>query len=273
MRHPCSRALRQEVSRWQGARRRAGDPDPLSTINPHAAGIDIGATLHVVAVPARPDRQPVRTFRTFSGDLHQLADWLARGRHHDRRDGVDGRVLDSCLRDPRGARLRGRCSSTRATSSTCRAARRTSMTRSGSSSCTSMGCCAAASARARRRPAARLPAPSRAAGRVRGGAHSAHAEGADADECAAAPRVTDITGVTGHAHHPRDRRGQSRARACWRAIATCGAPPRRRPSARRSRATIGRARLRAAAGARALRLPSGQDRRVRRGDRSASCGR
>lgn len=48
----------------------------LSTINPDAAGLDVGATFHVVAVPADRDDQPVRTFRTFSGDLHQLADWL-----------------------------------------------------------------------------------------------------------------------------------------------------------------------------------------------------
>src|SRR3954462_6124497 len=48
----------------------------LSTINPHAAGIDIGATFHVVAVPSGRDERPVRTFRTFSSDLHQLADWL-----------------------------------------------------------------------------------------------------------------------------------------------------------------------------------------------------
>jgi len=48
----------------------------LSTIHPDAAGIDIGSTFHVVAVPRHRDEQPVRTFRTFSGDLHQLADWL-----------------------------------------------------------------------------------------------------------------------------------------------------------------------------------------------------
>jgi transposase len=48
----------------------------FSTIHPHTAGIDIGATHHVVAVAADRDPMPVRTFRTFSGDLHQLADWL-----------------------------------------------------------------------------------------------------------------------------------------------------------------------------------------------------
>ena len=49
---------------------------PFSSIHPHAAGIDIGATAHVVAVELDRDPVPVRTFRTFSGDLHQLADWL-----------------------------------------------------------------------------------------------------------------------------------------------------------------------------------------------------
>ncbi len=48
----------------------------LSTINPDAAGLDVGSTFHVVAVPGDRDERPVRTFRTFSGDLHRLADWL-----------------------------------------------------------------------------------------------------------------------------------------------------------------------------------------------------
>ena len=50
----------------------------LSIVYPLAAGIDVGATAHVVAVPAERDGRPVRTFRTFSADLHCLAEWLAR---------------------------------------------------------------------------------------------------------------------------------------------------------------------------------------------------
>jgi len=53
--------------------RRSGQ---FSTINPHAAGLDIGSTFHVAAVAPDRDPDPVRTFRSFSGDLHQLADWL-----------------------------------------------------------------------------------------------------------------------------------------------------------------------------------------------------
>lgn len=48
----------------------------LSTVHPHAAGIDIGATMHVVAVPAGRSETPVRTFQTFTADLEALAAWL-----------------------------------------------------------------------------------------------------------------------------------------------------------------------------------------------------
>jgi transposase len=46
----------------------------------HAAGIDIGATSFYVAVPIDRDPQPVRSFQTFTEDLHRLADWLQRCR-------------------------------------------------------------------------------------------------------------------------------------------------------------------------------------------------
>jgi transposase len=59
-----------------GSKKARSSSGRLSTINPDAAGIDVGSTFHVVAVPGDRDEQPVRTFRTFSGDLHQLADWL-----------------------------------------------------------------------------------------------------------------------------------------------------------------------------------------------------
>ena len=52
----------------------------LSTVNPNAAGIDVGSQFHVVAVPADRDEEPVRTFQSFTGDLHRLADWLVRCR-------------------------------------------------------------------------------------------------------------------------------------------------------------------------------------------------
>jgi transposase len=42
----------------------------------HAAGIDIGAISIYVAVPVDRDPQSVRSFQTFTEDLHRLADWL-----------------------------------------------------------------------------------------------------------------------------------------------------------------------------------------------------
>ncbi|MGQ0615053.1 MAG: IS110 family transposase [Planctomycetaceae bacterium] len=49
----------------------------LPIIHRHAAAIDIGSRFHVVAVPPDADGEPVRTFLSFTGDLHRLADWLA----------------------------------------------------------------------------------------------------------------------------------------------------------------------------------------------------
>ena len=49
----------------------------LSVVHPHAAGIDIGAAEHYVAVPADADPQPVRRFGACTADLETLADWLA----------------------------------------------------------------------------------------------------------------------------------------------------------------------------------------------------
>ena len=48
----------------------------LSPINAAAAGIDIGATFHVVAVGAERCERPVRSFRSFTADLRELANWL-----------------------------------------------------------------------------------------------------------------------------------------------------------------------------------------------------
>lgn len=51
-------------------------PDSLKRVNLNAAGIDIGAGSHYVAVPADRDAQPVRTFDAFTADLRAIADWL-----------------------------------------------------------------------------------------------------------------------------------------------------------------------------------------------------
>lgn len=49
----------------------------LAVVHPHAAGIDIGANEHYVAVGTDADAQPVRRFGACTADLESLADWLA----------------------------------------------------------------------------------------------------------------------------------------------------------------------------------------------------
>jgi transposase len=58
------------------ARRLRVEGPGLEVMHPHAAGIDVGNSVHYVAV--RPDRDPdsVRRFDCFTADLHRLADWL-----------------------------------------------------------------------------------------------------------------------------------------------------------------------------------------------------
>ena len=46
--------------------------------NKHAAGIDIGAEIHYVAVEANSAPEPVRCFGSLTEDLHNLADWLVQ---------------------------------------------------------------------------------------------------------------------------------------------------------------------------------------------------
>jgi hypothetical protein len=48
----------------------------LNIVHTRAAGIDVGSTFHVVAVPPDLSPDPVQTFQSFTGDLYRLADWL-----------------------------------------------------------------------------------------------------------------------------------------------------------------------------------------------------
>jgi transposase len=55
-----------------------GDHPDLKMVNPGAAAIDIGSTMHMAAVnPQACGDMPVRAFGTFTQDLHALADWFA----------------------------------------------------------------------------------------------------------------------------------------------------------------------------------------------------
>jgi transposase len=51
-------------------------PPQLAAVNLHAAGIDIGAEEHWVAVPPGSDPQPVRRFGACTVDLEAIAEWL-----------------------------------------------------------------------------------------------------------------------------------------------------------------------------------------------------
>jgi transposase len=60
----------------QRRKKQKKQPKSFSIINPDAAGIDIGSAEHWVAVPADRDQHPVRKFKCFTADLHNMADWL-----------------------------------------------------------------------------------------------------------------------------------------------------------------------------------------------------
>jgi transposase len=48
----------------------------MPTVHPNAAAIDVGATMHTAAVRADGTPEPVRSFGTFTADLHRLVDWF-----------------------------------------------------------------------------------------------------------------------------------------------------------------------------------------------------
>jgi transposase len=60
----------------------------LPMVHPNAAAIDVGARMHVAAVGADRTAEPVRSFGTFTTDLHRLVDWFAEC-------GVETVVLES----------------------------------------------------------------------------------------------------------------------------------------------------------------------------------
>lgn len=81
-----SRAQGQRERRRRGAETVKGEkrgwkgPGGLRTIHPHAAGIDVGASSHFVAVPPGSDAegQDVREFEAFTCGLRSVAQWLRR---------------------------------------------------------------------------------------------------------------------------------------------------------------------------------------------------
>ena len=71
--------MEHKQSRSRRSRRKTSkrvSPALLQRMQPNAAGIDCGSEQHYVAVPSDRDPEPVRWFKTFTADLHGLADWL-----------------------------------------------------------------------------------------------------------------------------------------------------------------------------------------------------
>ena len=54
--------------------------EPMQVICPNAAGLDIGSTEIMVAIPPDREGETVRGFGTYTPDLKELADWLAESR-------------------------------------------------------------------------------------------------------------------------------------------------------------------------------------------------
>ena len=76
------------VESMMNRRKSNAEPEGLSQLNLNAAGIDVGATSHFVAVPSDRAEEPVREFAAFTADLYRLADWLVECR-------VDTVVMES----------------------------------------------------------------------------------------------------------------------------------------------------------------------------------
>lgn len=58
------------------ARKKTGGRTDLKQVNAGAAAIDIGSTMHMAAVSPEHSDVPVRSFGTFTQDLHELAEWF-----------------------------------------------------------------------------------------------------------------------------------------------------------------------------------------------------
>jgi transposase len=72
-----ARAARRPGDRQHSTRRSSQAPAaPLKQMHRNAAGIDVGAECHWVAVPRDRDEQPVLCCGAFPADLYALAEWL-----------------------------------------------------------------------------------------------------------------------------------------------------------------------------------------------------
>jgi transposase len=68
--------MKSKTSKSNKRKQKISIDQAWAAVNPHAAGIDIGAREHWVCVPADAAPNPVRKFGTFTADLEALADWF-----------------------------------------------------------------------------------------------------------------------------------------------------------------------------------------------------
>ena len=73
----------------------------LPMMHPNAGAIDVGATMHMAAVRADRTTEPVRSFGTFTTDLHRLVDWFTECGVETVVMEFDQRLLDSDFRASR----------------------------------------------------------------------------------------------------------------------------------------------------------------------------
>ena len=69
-------ARRQGGSQSRKGHSKGARSAQLEQLNLNAAGIDVGADAHWVAVPPDRDERPVQCFGAFTADLYALAEWL-----------------------------------------------------------------------------------------------------------------------------------------------------------------------------------------------------
>jgi hypothetical protein len=183
----------------------------IPTVHPNAAAIDVGATMHMAAIRADGAREPVRSFGTFTADLHRLVDWFTEC-------GVETVVMESTsvywipLYELLGARgFTVFLVNARDAKHVPRRKTDVSDAVAAAASFVRVAAGQLSPKRADRR-AAGLRASTRASAAVCGLTHPAHAEGVDRDESSAPPRCRRHHRRDRPAYHTRDPCGRARPR-------------------------------------------------------------
>src|SRR5215813_6768671 len=70
--------MTKNIKKQSGRKGRGKVNQVWPLLNPNAAGIDVGASEHYVAVPPDREVESVRRFGAFTEDLHALARWLVQ---------------------------------------------------------------------------------------------------------------------------------------------------------------------------------------------------